>query len=361
MKRFLKPSNYFISSVVVAMMAMPVVAGEKHNKINVDANAEASVETSGMTETRVRTKTDASAKKSAITKTNARVESDTSASVDMKHHAQRPALFKASKWIGANVHNASGEVAAKIKDAVFDANGQHVQHIILEGRQGAILGVGGKMVTRQIAWSDLHTDANGKLRINTLASTDLTTIGQTVTETRHMVDHEVKKTTDKINGTIHGVLSAEAKAHAKTDAHARPHRLSTLLETHVFDANGKRLGNVVDAMIDKRTGVVAYTLVTFDGLADATLRHRTAAVPVTALTFTQRAGTSAMAEPGEHDHAKARIDASTESLAQITFEPEQMPELVDSDYTRRVDKTFGQPVNWDVYGYGESKSRMDIE
>lgn len=352
-------------------IALPVVAGEAGMNANVKTSTSAKVHSDG----------------SAKSQTQAHADANASANA-------RPQLTHASKLIGRKVVNAKGETVAEVKDLILSANGREVQHAVLSAQQGGVLGVGGKTITRAVAWSSLQAGGNNTLQLGLLQSADLNAIGSSVSavtgasasaETDGSILGEAvdtttgaanttgkavagaAKTTGKtvvdagkttgrtVTGAVDNVLSdtvgigGKAEANAEADAHirARPRHVANIIGMRIHDQGNRAIARIDDIIVDQRTGAAAYALIAFEGDADANLRNKMAAVPMTAIDFTNQQG--------------ARLETSASSLSQITFDRGRTPDLIDSDYIRRIDSTFGQPVNWDVYGYGESKTRLDAE
>ena len=122
-------------------------------------------------------------------------------------------------------------------------------------------------------------------------------------------------------------------------------RISNLVGTGVA-VRGQDAGNIEDLVIDMREGHIAYMLISLTD-AFAGSPNRMAAIPWQAIDLM----------PGQR---LASINISRQQLLRLAFTQDNMPNLEDTAYARRLHEQFEVSPYWEVLGYVEPTGVTNI-
>jgi len=115
-------------------------------------------------------------------------------------------------------------------------------------------------------------------------------------------------------------------------------RVSNLIGTDVA-VRGRDAGNIEDLVIDMREGHIAYMLISLTD-AFAGSPNRMAAIPWQAVDLMP-------------DQRLANIDVGRQQLLRLAFTEDNIPNLDDMTYARRLHERFDLSPYWEVFGYVE--------
>ncbi len=103
--------------------------------------------------------------------------------------------------------------------------------------------------------------------------------------------------------------------------------------TAVYDPNGERIGAIEDVMLDKRTGKVAYAILSFGGFLGLGERHHP--LPWNALTYNTDLGGYQVAIPVD------RLQAAP------SYAADESVDLEDRAYGRKLHDYYGTAPYWE--------------
>jgi sporulation protein YlmC with PRC-barrel domain len=113
-------------------------------------------------------------------------------------------------------------------------------------------------------------------------------------------------------------------------------RVSNITGTSVRNAEGEDIGDIEDFVIDASQGQVAYTVISFGGFWG--IGEKFAAVPISAVDLQPRRNI-------------AKLDADRQTLEKIAFDPDEFPDLSNSQYAQQLHEVFDADPYWIVLGF----------
>jgi len=231
------------------------------------------------------------------------------------------ALKRASRVMHAKVKSPQGATLGYVYDVVLTPDLNAISYVAVS--RGSVLGVGGTL--HAIPWSALSEGLNG-------------TYVAPITEQQFKQSSGFRPaywpSSADSAWMVRGTETSRQAAEDKAAIQAR--RFTRIKGSTVKASAGKSAGRVHDLVIVKDTGTIAYTIVSYGGIAG--LGARFAAVPQNAVTL----------EPALH---VARIDATPAAIHANSFTPNRWPDLANPSYSRQLARAFGAEPTGTALGY----------
>jgi sporulation protein YlmC with PRC-barrel domain len=187
------------------------------------------------------------------------------AAADARHDGADGEL-RLSKLIGMKVEDRTGDALGAVKDLVLDTTSGRVHYAVVSA--GGVLGIGDKLFA--VPLSQLHRAGNDRLRLDV----DKERLqSQPMFESGRWPDWNDAAQRARVDQR-YGASPAQINAHFR--------RASDLAKVNVRDADGGRIGNVKDMVVDLPASRVDYVVVEVDRAW--TPNDKLVAVPMNALT-----------------------------------------------------------------------------
>jgi len=182
--------------------------------------------------------------------------------------------MRASKIIGANVENASGENIGEIKDMMVDVRNERVRYVVLS--HGGILGIGDKLFAYPMSMVETKGTDGDKLVMNV---------------NKEKLDKAPGFDKDKwpdfaSNAKYSGQVDQYYGASSRHDGEQAGNlmRASDLIGKNFDDTNGKDAGEIQDLIVDSNSGNVEYAIVDFDDSWAKKTDGKLVAIPLSNIT-----------------------------------------------------------------------------
>lgn len=176
--------------------------------------------------------------------------SATGASASSQGHALR-----ASKVIGADVENASGDDIGEIKDMVVDLQSERVRYVVLS--HGGVLGIGDKLFAYPMSMVETRSGDADKISMNVDKEKLSNAPGFDKDKWPDFADAKYTSEIDRYYG-------AENETRAAGDKPANVVRASELIGKNFDDRQGKDAGEIEDLIVDSSSGRVVFAIVDLD-------------------------------------------------------------------------------------------------
>jgi sporulation protein YlmC with PRC-barrel domain len=157
-------------------------------------------------------------------------------------------LLRGSNVIGADLYNGNGEDIGQINDVVFDENTGGTSYAILAA--GGWLGIGDKLTP--VKWDSVQLRNKGENNDNEISFvTNLTK--QQLTQEKSFDKSSWSDST--ANSWVQQLPNTQNKKLV---------RMSSVDDAKLLDQNGNQIGGIKEAVMDAKSGKVAYAVVSFD-------------------------------------------------------------------------------------------------
>ncbi len=236
-------------------------------------------------------------------------------------------LERASHLIGHTVKGSDGKILGRVYDIVLTPDLNSVSYVALS--RGGAFGLGNELYA--VPWSAFSIGPGN-------------TYFLPITENRLMSMKGFKEaywpagpSAGWVTGAGNVGTSTDQPITRDENRDVQHRRASKLIGTNVKDAQGRGSGNIRDFIIEKDTGQVAYSIVSYGGVLG--LGNKYAAVPPAAINIDL-----------QRHVARLTVDRST--LVANSFSPMRWPDLSSPTFEQRVATLYGtQPPSGAILGY----------
>lgn len=293
---------------------------------------------------------------------------------------RRPEFKQVSELLKMGVRGAEGETIGHISDIVVDPATKQVKYVVLTA--GQTLGVGG--TNHAVPWAAFSRGADDETLVLNVSQEQVSQMegfdsdawpdagnfafggkdpasaaagGERSQAQAGQSSLEGERTTAARAGASSGEQEADNDEQAvrlsqqnlrdqalEQDtvitpldrAHLWSHRASELIGLTIQDAQGEDLGSIEDLIVESSHGRLAYAIVAYGGTLGIGDNH--AIVPWGAMQL------------NKHEQV-ASLDADRQTLDQLTFEGDTLPDMNDQRWVNRTHGAFGQEPDAEVFGY----------
>lgn len=255
-------------------------------------------------------------------------------------------LCSVEKLIGTNVTDTAGDELGEIDNLIFDQDQNRITYVVMS--TGEILGLGGKNVL--VPWSAFTFTPDGgamldisKERMKTAPIFDSLEADVFSTPEYHESAFRFYEATPyrAVRGqdTDSIALDKDVDWDAWTRRDGSKHwarMAADVTKTNVNNADGDKIGEIEDTIIEERQGRAAYAMVSFGGVLG--FFSDTAAVPWSALERNVEDGTYS-------------LNTTKEALEAAKLDEDEYERLEDEPFSRSLHAAFEREPYWVVHGY----------
>jgi sporulation protein YlmC with PRC-barrel domain len=237
-------------------------------------------------------------------------------------------LKRASHIMGARVVSPQGETLGRVHDIVLTPDLNGISYLAVS--RGGLLGLGATL--HAIPWSAVNPGLNNETYVAPI------TVAQ-FKQSRGFSPGNWPNSAESLWPAARvdrGYEPAYSTRAAAYSGNVQERRFSRIKGSDVKGVDGKKIGDVHDLVLVMDTGRIAYTVVSFGGIAGLGVKY--AAVPENAITL----------EPALH---VARVNASKATLEANAFASNRWPDLASPSYSQQLARAFGVAPSETVLGY----------
>jgi sporulation protein YlmC with PRC-barrel domain len=222
-------------------------------------------------------------------------------------------LKRASRVMHTKIKSPDGKTLGRVHDVVLTPDLNGISYVAVSS--GGILGIGGTL--HAVPWSSLSPSLNNTYTIPVRE--------QQWKQSRGFRPSSWPSSAESAQLTSSMSMDQQAGSRG-TSIDVQNRRFTRIRGSSAKATDGRNSGRVHDMVVVTDSGRIAYTIVTYGGLAG--VGTRLAAVPQSAV----------MLEPALH---VARIDATPAALRANSFASGRWPDLANPTFARQLDQAFG--------------------